>query len=55
MSVDLPRLLQVVQEAASRAERAFKKGEFTVREKAKGDWVSTADAEVEAFFKKRVV
>ncbi len=54
MSVDLPRLLEVVQEAASRAERAFKKGEFTVHEKAKGDWVSTVDAEVEAFLKKEL-
>lgn len=51
MSVDLPHLLDVVQEAASRAKHAFDKGSFAVQEKAKGDWASTADAEVEAFLK----
>ena len=51
MSVDLPRLLDVVQEAASRAKQAFDKGTFAVHEKAKGDWASTVDAEVEAFLK----
>jgi myo-inositol-1(or 4)-monophosphatase len=51
MRIDLPKLLDIVQEAASRAKQAFDKGSFAVHEKAKGDWASTADAEVEAFLK----
>jgi len=54
MSVDLPGLLRVVQEAASSAKQTFNQGEFAVHEKAKGDWVSTADAEVEAFLKREL-
>ncbi len=52
MDVDLPKLIEVVREAASHAKRAFNQGKFSVHEKAKGDWASTADAEVEAFLKR---
>lgn len=51
MSVAMPRLLAVVEEAAALAKRAFDEGSYAVHEKAKGDWASTADTQVEAFLK----
>jgi myo-inositol-1(or 4)-monophosphatase len=51
MSVAMPRLLAVVEEAAALAKKAFDEGSYAVREKARGDWASTADTQVEAFLK----
>ena len=51
MSVAMPRLLAVVEEAAALAKKAFDEGSYAVHEKARGDWASTADTQVEAFLK----